>query len=97
MVATSTDYTLMKLDKIEDMIRELKALLTEKTAPVPLAMPVVEEMPANWLKRATSGKSMLWLVTVVYKHLPMLGTLVYLKATGQSDKILAYLNTFVGL
>lgn len=93
MAETSTDYTLMKLDKIEDLVREVKQLLQERIESAPVReMPAPVEPPSTLLGLSLSmgQKAFAWGISTFLKHLPMLGTIVYMKATGQDEKIWLY-------
>jgi hypothetical protein len=93
MANSPTDYTLIKLDKIEDLIREVKQMLVDKPSPSlsvqPIATVEAKTNPVAWL---LSTNSAMWLLQAFWKHLPTLGAVVYMKATGQDAKIIAYLN-----
>jgi hypothetical protein len=49
-----------------------------------MAMPMM-----SW---GIGARAALWVVQAFWKHLPTLGAVVYMKATGQDEKIIAYLN-----
>jgi hypothetical protein len=108
MDATMIPHVLSKLDQIREhqvkegeALRDIRELLKQPLSAPPTSAPLVSShspgrtiAALDWL---LSTNSLTWLLRTFWRFLPTAATLVYLKATGQSDKIIAYLNTFVGL
>lgn len=103
------DKILAKVEVIrEDQIRglervsEIRALLRPPEAspsplPPPAPLPIVTT--ASWTEKIVpmGMGAATWVVRFVWKNLPTLGTILYLKATGQDEKILLYVNGLLGL
>lgn len=102
-------HLLQKLDTIrDDQIRglervdEIRNLLRQSPAsPAPqpavsqsMSAPSSAQSNLDWL---LSMNSLTWLLRTFFKHLPTIGALVYMKATGQDEKILLYLNGLFGI
>jgi len=98
------DRVLTKVEAIrEDQVRSIEVLgevrhllrtqpIPSEPATQPTPAPVAVEIPwaakiLPWLTTST-----MWLLRAFWKHLPTIGAVIYMKATGQDEKILAYLN-----
>lgn len=101
MDATMAAHVLQKLDMIrEDQIRELervdeiREILRARPSEAPAPMAALPVEPAVKL---FSMNSVMWLSRFLIKHGPILLTILYMKATGQDEKILIYVNGLLGI
>ena len=90
-----------------EMLREVQHLVRTPTPSVlptamntslaPTAQPTEVETTTKVLRWLMSTKPLMWLLQAFWKHLPTLGAIIYMKATGQDEKVMAYLNGLLGI
>ena len=88
-----TDYTLMKLDKIEDLIREVRQLIMEKPSGGTVSG-IVSTRIERWifsLKPLAAGTAM------IVRHVAAVATIWYLIRSGQAEQADPYIRYLLGL
>ncbi len=83
---------LERVNEIREALRQPIQATAQPAQPSKDAVSAPTRM--NW---AWAGKASVWFAQTFWKHLPTLGGLIYLKATGQDEKITAYIGSLFGL
>jgi hypothetical protein len=97
----TTDYTLIKLDKIEDLVREVKHLLLDgknTAASVAAVAPVTAmslmDRAVGWM---LSIKPILLGVKAIMQHIVGVATIWYLIKSGQPEAADPYIRWLLGM
>lgn len=91
-----TDYTLVKLDKIEDLVREVKHILLDGRRAVkePSMGSMVASRLEGWL---LSSRPILMGLGMIARHVVAVATIWYLIKTGQAEQADPYIKWLLGL
>lgn len=102
-------YILRRMDEMRDILKDCSAKLDRVLEAPPQAPPapvMIQQAVAplsraqrvlNGLRWLLSTDSIVWLLRTVTKHSAAIGTVLYMLATGQHAKVLAYVNGLLGI
>jgi hypothetical protein len=89
----STDYTLMKLDKIEDMIREVRQLLLDRQTTPSTVTGIVSSRLEKWL---FSFRPLAILLFSAVRQAVAVAVIVHMARGGSLGPMEPYINYFLG-